>query len=54
MAKQAYFFAAGPAVAVAEGFSLRAAVAGDIEALRRESGDFPKPVERRVESLSCS
>lgn len=49
VAKQAYFFAAGPAVPVAEGFSLRAAVAGDMEAIRQESGDFFEPVERRIE-----
>jgi GNAT superfamily N-acetyltransferase len=40
LAKQAYFFAAGPEIAAPAGFALRPAASDDIEMVKRESGDF--------------
>jgi hypothetical protein len=47
--KQAYFFAAGANAPATAGFSLRPAVADDVEAIRQESGEFFDPIERRIE-----
>jgi GNAT superfamily N-acetyltransferase len=49
LAKQAYFFAAGPGVAVPDAFSIWPAVAADAAFIRREAGDFFEPVEQRIE-----
>jgi RimJ/RimL family protein N-acetyltransferase len=48
-ARQAYFFAAGPAAVMPDGFSLRPAEAGHAELIKQESGDFFDPIERRIE-----
>jgi hypothetical protein len=49
VAKQAYFFAAGPVVSVADTFSLRPAVEADAALIKQESGDFFDPIEQRIE-----
>ena len=49
LAKQAYFFAAGPAVPVADTFSLRPAELVDAAQIKQESGDFFDPIEGRIE-----
>ncbi|HEY8598644.1 MAG TPA: GNAT family N-acetyltransferase [Thermomicrobiales bacterium] len=49
LAKQAYFFAAGPAPVIAPGqWSLRPATIDDVAFIRQESGDFFSPIEGHI------
>lgn len=47
-AKQAYFFAAGQSVPVADAFSLRPATEADAVLIARETGDFFNPIPERI------